>query len=314
MIIWRIAKKEYITDMSGIGGLYATGRWHHLGTRILYTSSSLELAILESLANQPRNFTPSDYALVPLYIPAGTSIKRMTIDELPQGWEQVPYTRVTQDLGTQWAKGMETCLLELPSLQSPYGKVYLINPLHVDSYKIATGNVESISFDPRHFNSKNLTSFKPTYTSSNMNFINQAEITKKYDVFICHASEDKPSVVEPLVKKLEQANINVWFDKSNIKWGDSITEKINTGLKDSKFVLVVLSTNFLRKNWPKREMNAALNIEASLGKVKVLPLVVGSDEEFKNIIQELTLQNDKLFMRWNNDFDEVVNAMKERLS
>ena len=51
---------------------------------------------------------------------------------------------------------------------------------------------------------------------------------------------------------------------------------MNEGLRISQYVIVVFSPAFLGKNWPERELNAVLNMEASIGKVKVLPLLVGT--------------------------------------
>ncbi|MFN9675220.1 MAG: toll/interleukin-1 receptor domain-containing protein [Microcystis sp.] len=80
------------------------------------------------------------------------------------------------------------------------------------------------------------------------------------DVFICHASEDKPGVVEPLVDAFEQANISYWYDKAEIKWGDSITKKVNEGLRISHFVIVVISKAFLSKNFPQTELYSTLDL------------------------------------------------------
>ena len=35
------------------------------------------------------------------------------------------------------------------------------------------------------------------------------------DIFICHASEDKKSVVRPLVKAFDGADISYWYSKHN---------------------------------------------------------------------------------------------------
>lgn len=89
------------------------------------------------------------------------------------------------------------------------------------------------------------------------------------DIFICHASEDKRGIVGPIVLALTEAGISVWYDEAEIKWGDSLTQKVNEGLRISRFVIVVLSPFFVKKNWPQRELNAALNIEASSGEVPI---------------------------------------------
>jgi len=52
----------------------------------------------------------------------------------------------------------------------------------------------------------------------------------RWDVFICHASEDKDDVAVPLARTLEDAGLLVWLDKHEIKLGDSLREKIDEGL------------------------------------------------------------------------------------
>ncbi|MFW6027154.1 MAG: TIR domain-containing protein [Candidatus Woesearchaeota archaeon] len=135
------------------------------------------------------------------------------------------------------------------------------------------------------------------------------------DVFICHASEDKKSVVESLVNEFDKEGITYWYDNSEIEWGDSLTQKVNEGLKISSYVIVVLSKHFINKNWPNRELNAVLNMEASSGEVRILPLVVGDKNEREDILIEFPLLNDKLYLTWDiNRIDKIINALKKRLN
>jgi len=67
---------------------------------------------------------------------------------------------------------------------------------------------------------------------------------QQWDVFISHASEDKP-YVEPLVKALEAAGIRVWYDRLTLEWGADLRRGINSGLKNCAFGIVVLSKAFL---------------------------------------------------------------------
>ena len=133
------------------------------------------------------------------------------------------------------------------------------------------------------------------------------------DVFICHASEDKPLVVEPLVATLENCAITTWYDRAEILWGDSLTGKVNEGLSISDFVLVVLSKNFLQKKWPKLELESAINIEASSGQVVVLPLLVGNESEKTHILKEYPILNHKLYLNWNGDPVRVKDHLYSRL-
>lgn len=133
------------------------------------------------------------------------------------------------------------------------------------------------------------------------------------DVFICHAGEDKKTVVRPLVEALAKGGITSWLDEAEVLWGDSITAKVNEGIRSSRFVVVVLSPAFLGKNWPERELNAVLNIETSTGQVKVLPILVGTAAERASILQRYPLLNDKACLVWDGTGENVLKALRRRL-
>lgn len=137
--------------------------------------------------------------------------------------------------------------------------------------------------------------------------------SKKRDVFICHAGEDKKKIVEPLVSTLEKERISYWYAQAEINWGDSLTQKINQGLGISRFVIVVLTKNFISKRWPRRELDSALSTEVTSGAVKVLPLLSGTEEERKEIFKELPLLNDKFYIIWENGVKYFIDQLKRRL-
>lgn len=135
----------------------------------------------------------------------------------------------------------------------------------------------------------------------------------KRDIFLCHASEDKPNIAKPLINAFDEAGITYWYDEAEIRWGDSITQKVNEGLGISRYVVVILSEAFISKNWPQRELNSALNIEASSGEVRILPLLVGSEDIKKRIIEKYPLLNDKLHLPWDYNPNSIVSALQARL-
>lgn len=126
------------------------------------------------------------------------------------------------------------------------------------------------------------------------------------DIFICHASEDKSSVVRPLISSLNESGLSYWVDELEIALGESITERVNDGLKVSDYVVVVLSRAFMSKNWAKKELWSVLNLEIKKDKVIVLPILVGSEPEVAGIIEEFPLLNEKLFIIWNGDSKRVA--------
>ncbi len=137
----------------------------------------------------------------------------------------------------------------------------------------------------------------------------------EHDVFICHASEDKTAVVDPLAKALSAAGVRVWLDAEKIGWGDSVTKEINDGLAKSKFVIVVLSAAFMAKKWPAKEMNAVLNKEITSGITCALPLIVGDSSDKRIIIETYPLLADKQYKEWSPaDVGAIVGALKAMLA
>jgi len=103
--------------------------------------------------------------------------------------------------------------------------------------------------------------------------------SKKWDVFISHASEDKDSLVRPLASALQQSGLNVWYDEFSLKVGDSLRTSIDYGLANSRYGIVVLSNSFFEKHWPVQELNGLTTKELN-GKKVILPIWhnVGFDE------------------------------------
>jgi hypothetical protein len=94
------------------------------------------------------------------------------------------------------------------------------------------------------------------------------------DVFLCHASQDKKQIIVPFTKLLEVRGISYWYDEAEIKIGDSISKKIEEGLKGSRFVLAFISHSFLKRKWPDRELRTALTSSIREKNKKVLPVLI----------------------------------------
>ena len=103
-----------------------------------------------------------------------------------------------------------------------------------------------------------------------------------WDVFLSHASEDKP-YVEELHRTLVAAGVQVWMDKAELRWGDKLRTRIDDGLKRSRFVIVVLSKAFLGlKKWTEYELDSAFALE-TVNEKRILPLWHGiTHGEVKN--------------------------------
>ena len=128
-----------------------------------------------------------------------------------------------------------------------------------------------------------------------------------YDVFICHASEDKVEVALPLYEALAKREIKAFIDCFAIDWGDSLVSKINTALKKSRYVIAIVSDESVKKSWPMKELNTVLAAEISSEETKLLPLMVGDGEE---LLKEIPLLGDKLFENFNDNIEEIAEKVE----
>ncbi|MFN8263790.1 MAG: DUF1883 domain-containing protein [Chitinophagales bacterium] len=132
---------------------------------------------------------------------------------------------------------------------------------------------------------------------------------REHDVFISHASEDKDDIVRPLAIALRQAGLSVWYDEFELKIGDSLRQKIDKGLAKSRFGIVVLSRNFIKKGWTNYELDGIVTRVVS-GEQVLLPI-------WHNITKQEVIEfspsiADKLARNTANfTVDEIANEIAE---
>jgi len=127
-----------------------------------------------------------------------------------------------------------------------------------------------------------------------------------WDVFVSHASEDKTAVVEPLVKALEAAGLSVWYDRIVLTLGDSLRQRIEHGLANSRYGIVVLSPAFFAKHWPQQELNGLAQKEVNGEKV-ILPVWHNISPE--EVAAQSPILADRMAAFWSDGPNAVVAAI-----
>ncbi|NTV17575.1 MAG: toll/interleukin-1 receptor domain-containing protein [Chlorobiaceae bacterium] len=97
------------------------------------------------------------------------------------------------------------------------------------------------------------------------------------NVFISHASKDK-SFVRSLAGDLKEIGHRVWLDEWEIKVGDCIISKIEDGVKNADYVIIVLSVNSVVSGWVEKEWKSKYWDEISAKKIYVLPVLIDDCE------------------------------------
>ena len=94
-----------------------------------------------------------------------------------------------------------------------------------------------------------------------------------YDVFISHANADKASYVDDLKKSLSKLNIQIFYDKDTLEWGDNWKNKILEGVDKAEFAIIVISENFFGREWTEKELTDFLSRQNRNGQKIILPIL-----------------------------------------
>jgi RES domain-containing protein len=151
MIVFRLSKLEYASDLSGKGAEKIGRRWNSKGTAMVYTSESRALCTTEIAIHTPLGNIPLDYQLISIEIPDEIQIRFLQVTDLPGNWNSIPHSHSTQEMGDRFVADGIFPVLRVPSVVVQDEFNYLINPLHPESNKIKIKSIEPFNFDERLF-------------------------------------------------------------------------------------------------------------------------------------------------------------------
>jgi RES domain-containing protein len=152
MIVYRIDREKYLANsLQGVGASMSKGfRWNSYNTRLVYTSESRALAILEvSVHLDLSEDLPNDRFFVEIEIPDTIIMQEVELQDLPADWDAKPPVLTTQIIGDDFVNYNEAAILKVPSSIVPQEFNYLINPIHKDARKIRIKNISKMNFDSR---------------------------------------------------------------------------------------------------------------------------------------------------------------------
>jgi len=147
--VWRLNARRFAKgSLSGMGAARYGGRWNLPGTRVVYCAESRALAALEALVHveDMESVGAVLWQATSIAIP-GDKVERPS--HFPQSWRAYPHTRATQVFGSDWARGLGSVALRVPSVVVPGEFNYLLNPLHPDFGGLKVSSPEPFRFDSR---------------------------------------------------------------------------------------------------------------------------------------------------------------------
>jgi RES domain-containing protein len=149
MRFWRIVRRRFASEAAtGEGARLFGGRWNSRGVRVVYASTSLALAAIETFVHIEPNLLPEDLVSIEGEIPEATKTGKLDPKTL-----QTPRanSEAMQRLGDDWIRKSETVALSVPSAAVRGEWNVLLNPAHPDFRKIKFRKPEAFEFDARMF-------------------------------------------------------------------------------------------------------------------------------------------------------------------
>ena len=135
------------------------------------------------------------------------------------------------------------------------------------------------------------------------------------DVFISYSRTDK-IVAEKLKNKLEAANLKVWFDDGSIKKAEDWEPAIESGIKNTRLFLPILTKNVEQESIIPHEYRTEWNIASTLaskmgGRTFIVPFVENGFD-FYNQLTRIPKEFSKKNATWFSDeteLDEITEVI-----
>jgi hypothetical protein len=122
--------------------------------------------------------------------------------------------------------------------------------------------------------------------------------------FISYSNKDRDFAVR-LANDLSSNAINIFYDQF-VTPGDSLVIELYDALKKAKYLVVVITPDYLKSQWTQLELNIALSKEAK-GEMKIVPLLL-KDCDLPPSLAGKTLLNFK--DQYDEPLTKLIAALK----
>ncbi len=117
---------------------------------MVYASSSLALAAIETFVNLEPNLRPADLVSIEGDIPGVLEIERLDVSILPARWQETRDESLRR-FGDEWIRRGESAALVVPSAAIRGEWNVLLNPAHAQFSAIQFRGPQPFEFDMRMF-------------------------------------------------------------------------------------------------------------------------------------------------------------------
>ena len=149
MMVYRLTKKRYQTDLSGAGAALYGGRWNNKGVKLLYTATSRALAMAELAVHLNLHNMPTDLYMSTIRVPDDSDYFKLEDMTPYPNWNAHPPSSITQAVGDSFVNAQKFLGMYVPSVVVKGDFNLIINPLHPQFNRVKWLNSEPFEFDSR---------------------------------------------------------------------------------------------------------------------------------------------------------------------
>lgn len=151
MTVYRLANRDYISDLTGTGARLYGGRWNPKGVECLYTSERISLALLERFVHAQGKEDMGGLMMMQIEIPEKAGLIYHTdTSRLASDWAyRFDYS---QWLGEQILEETSIVAFSVPSAIVPSERNVIINPQATDFDTVKFFRPVAFRMDPRLLN------------------------------------------------------------------------------------------------------------------------------------------------------------------
>lgn len=97
-------------------------------------------------------------------------------------------------------------------------------------------------------------------------------------VFISHSNQDE-ALASKIVTSLEDAGLEVWYDRREIIPGDNWADRVARGLREANAMVVLVTPTGLESTHMQRDVDYALTQKRFKG--RLVPVLAGDSRQFQ---------------------------------
>lgn len=131
-------------------------------------------------------------------------------------------------------------------------------------------------------------------------------------VFISYTSSDKV-VARRMAADLQAEHLEVWLDERKILVGDSIHRRVEEGISECDYLVLLVSQESLESAWVQEELNAIRTREKADGRIILLPAILHGVD----ITKLPTLLRDRRFAQLSPKYEDglrdIVDSIREHI-